>query len=131
MAKKLNRKRRASVTDIGPLDGSENDPQMKLLRSQLTKMQLEQELRDGAIRQDERRRLFAAGATARKSTCEPDNKTNDFLSSEDYRVKWGLPPDRLRKAKRDGRLTGQKRGGRWFYSKAEVTTLWPDVFTPD
>jgi hypothetical protein len=49
--------------------------------------------------------------------------------ADHYREKYGLRPNTLNKARRDGRLEGEKRGGRWFYPLPGIRALWPDVFT--
>lgn len=53
----------------------------------------------------------------------------EMFPADHFRVKYGLKADTLNKARRVGRLVGEKRGKRWFYSLDGVKHLWPDLFT--
>ena len=48
--------------------------------------------------------------------------------ADHFRTQNGIPPNTLRRAFRDGRLSAEKVGGRWFYLPSEVKRLWPDAF---
>lgn len=52
----------------------------------------------------------------------------DGMRERDMEKPWRGCAPRGNKAKRDGRIRGEKRGGRWFYSIAAVRKLWPDAF---
>jgi len=52
----------------------------------------------------------------------------DAFPANHYRLKYGIQADTLKKSRQRGRLSGTKRGGRWFYSIADVQKLWPDAF---
>jgi hypothetical protein len=73
-------------------------------------------------------RQNAPAAEGPEEPAKPLTK-DDRQLAEHFESKYGLTPSRLRGARRDGRLSGaEKRGGRWYYSIAEVRRLWPDVF---
>ena len=42
---------------------------------------------------------------------------------------FGVPPNRLRSARRRGVIRSEKRGSRWFYSARDAHRLWPDDVT--
>jgi hypothetical protein len=58
-----------------------------------------------------------------------DPPVQQMLRSDDYRVKYGIAPNTLAKARRDGRIHGERHGGRWFYVVDDVKRQWPDAFT--
>jgi hypothetical protein len=59
------------------------------------------------------------------------NVVSPSFPADHFKEKYGLPPNTLNKARREGRLRGKKRGGRWFYPLDGVRVLWPDAFAED
>jgi hypothetical protein len=63
---------------------------------------------------------------------QSDKNVSPVLYPANYiQEKHGLPANTLNKARREGRLRGEKRGGRWFYPLETVRLLWPDAFPED
>lgn len=57
-------------------------------------------------------------------------ESDDRFPADHFRLKWGLKPDTLAKAQKDGRMKrSEKRDGRWFHSLSEVKSRYPDVFS--
>ena len=70
-------------------------------------------------------------ARAEKVSPEQPMASSAMFPADHYRQIYGLQPNTLNKARRDGRLKGEKRIGRWFYAITAVRQLWPDVFVAD
>jgi len=55
-----------------------------------------------------------------------DGHDGDEFPASHFKSVFGIPAERITKARRDGRLVGAKRGKKWFYRLKDVKFLWPE-----
>jgi hypothetical protein len=70
---------------------------------------------------------LAAKKSTSSSAASP--AAGDLFPADHYRLKYNLQADTLWKARKENRITGEKRHGRWHYSLASVMAVYPDVFS--
>ena len=61
------------------------------------------------------------------SPADAGNGEGAMFPADHYRIKYGLQPNTINKARRAGRIVGEKRGGRQYYRMADVRRVWPDA----
>lgn len=69
-----------------------------------------------------------AESTAKRRVVKPD-PDEEYLPAAWFKEKFGIDPDRLDKAARDGRLDRRRVGRFWHYPLSGVRALWPEEFT--